>query len=159
ETTKQLSIFNGHKYYVMSVKYGSGMTCGSRHTILSGSHDKSVRLWDIRSGQQTQVFNGHIDTVMCVEYSPFAIKNASDVISSNVVCSGSLDNTIRFWDVRSNKSELYLIKGDGKEEGRVYCLKFVSLKKKVSDNEQNLNDECGIYLYYGLHNGSICVWE
>ncbi|ETO31901.1 hypothetical protein RFI_05215, partial [Reticulomyxa filosa] len=114
------------------------------------------RLWDIRSDQQIQMFNGHIDTVMCVEYSPFV--NGFVGGSSNVICSGSYDNTIRFWDIRSNKNELHVIKGNEKEESRVYCLKFVPLKKKGHNNEQKLNDYCDICLCYGLHNGPICVW-
>ncbi|ETO02679.1 hypothetical protein RFI_34734, partial [Reticulomyxa filosa] len=46
--------------------------------------------------------------------------------NSNVICSGSIDNTIRFWDIRSNKNELHMIKGDEKEEdGIIYKKKNV----------------------------------
>ncbi|ETO11164.1 hypothetical protein RFI_26212 [Reticulomyxa filosa] len=105
ETTKQLNIFKGHTDYVNSVKYGSNELL---NTILSGSSDHSVRLWDIRSGQQIQMFNEHTSLVHAVEYSPFLIKNNDEVIggNSNVICSGSWDNTIRFWDIRSNEKEL-----------------------------------------------------
>ncbi|ETO32583.1 hypothetical protein RFI_04534 [Reticulomyxa filosa] len=98
------------------------------NTILSGSRDTSVRLWDIRSGQQIQVFNRHTDQVLSVEYSPFVIKNG--IGNSNVICSGSLDNAIRFWDIRSNKNQLYMIK-ENKEYYEIYCLKFIRLKKKI----------------------------
>ncbi|ETO08788.1 WD-repeat protein [Reticulomyxa filosa] len=98
------------------------------NTILSGSNDKSVRLCDIRSGEQIQVFNGHTNTIWAVEYSPFVIKNSSG--NSNVICSGSLDNTIRFWDIRSNKNELFMIKGDDREDCGILCIKFIELKKK-----------------------------
>ncbi|ETN98526.1 NACHT and WD40 domain protein, partial [Reticulomyxa filosa] len=114
ETTKQLSVFKGHKNFVMSVKYGSNELL---NTILSGSEDKSVRLWDIRSGQQIQVL---MDIKYCVNSSG----------NSNVICSGSDDNTIRFWDIRSNKNELYVIKGNAKIDGGILCLKFIGLKKK-----------------------------
>ncbi|ETO24592.1 hypothetical protein RFI_12567, partial [Reticulomyxa filosa] len=98
----------------------------------------------IRSGQQIQVFNGHTHMVYAVEYSPFVIKNS--IGNSNVICSGSGDNTIRFWDIRSNKNELYMIKGD---DG-IICLKFIALKKKDKAYDSNL---C-----YGLSNGSIHIW-
>ncbi|ETO09296.1 hypothetical protein RFI_28091, partial [Reticulomyxa filosa] len=54
----------------------------------------------------------------------------NNIGNSNVICSGSSDNTIRFWDIRSNKNELYMIKGDEKEDCGIYCLKFIRLKKK-----------------------------
>ncbi|ETO11721.1 hypothetical protein RFI_25655, partial [Reticulomyxa filosa] len=153
ETTKQFNIFNGHTDYVNSVKYGSNELL---NTILSGSGDESVRLWDIRSGQQIQVFNGH-EHVLYVEYSPFVIKNS--IGNSNVICYGSSDSTIRFWDIRSNKEELYVIKGseDEDEDDGIRCLKFVSLKKKVNNNEQKSKDDCGVHLYYGSTNSQICT--
>ncbi|ETO19232.1 WD-40 repeat protein [Reticulomyxa filosa] len=138
ETTKQLIAFNGHKYAVKSVKYGSnelGNICCA-NTILSGSNDKSIRLWDIRSGQQIQIFNGHTSDVNDVAYSPFFVKSRNGtVINSNVICSGSLDNTIRFWDIRSSKKELYVIKGGygvlfafGDEYiSMMYSLKFIKI--------------------------------
>ncbi|ETO13475.1 G-protein beta WD-40 repeats containing protein [Reticulomyxa filosa] len=142
ETTKQSIIFEGHGDHVKKI-------IGYSNTILSGSNDKSVRLWDIRSGQQIQVFKGHVDYVNAVEYLPFVIKNGSDVIgdSSNVICSGSMDNTIRFWDIRSNKNGLYMIKGDKEDEG-IRSLKFLSLQKKEKENEYQKNDYC-FNLCYG----------
>ncbi|ETO11477.1 WD-40 repeat protein [Reticulomyxa filosa] len=125
ETTKQFNVFKGHKGSVYSVKYGSNEL---RSTILSGSEDNSVRLWDIRLGKQIQIFNGHTYWVMAVEYSPFVVNNIEVGGNSNVICSGSIDNTIRFWDIRSNKKELYLINGDEKDSG-ILCLKFLQLKK------------------------------
>ncbi|ETO35339.1 WD-40 repeat protein [Reticulomyxa filosa] len=100
----------GHTDYVKNVKYGSNELF---NLILSDSNDTSVRLWDIRSGQQNQVFNGHLDIVTSVDYTPFKIKN--NIGNSNVICSGSWDNTIRFWDIRSNRNELYVIEGNANE--------------------------------------------
>ncbi|ETO00692.1 WD-40 repeat-containing protein [Reticulomyxa filosa] len=148
ETTKQFNVFKGHTYFVRSVKYGSNELL---NTILSGSRDKSVRMWDIRSGEQIQVFNGHTSWVWCVEYSPFVIKN--NIGNSNVICSGSEDNTIRFWDIRSNKNELFMIKGDEKDDG-ISCLKFIGLKKKERTN----NVKYASSLCYGSWKSSIHIW-
>ncbi|ETO36062.1 WD-repeat protein, partial [Reticulomyxa filosa] len=108
--------------------------------------DESIRLWDIRSGEQIQVFNGHTGQVFAVEYSPFVIKNS--IGNSNVICSGSYDSTIYFWDIRSNKNQLYVIKGDD-ENGGIMCLKFLQLKK--NENKKKINDDigCCINLCYG----------
>ncbi|ETO05120.1 hypothetical protein RFI_32276 [Reticulomyxa filosa] len=160
EKTKSFIIFKGHIGSVMSVRYGSnelGIN-GGANTILSGSIDKSVRLWDIRSGQQIQVFNGHMRSISAVDYSPFIVNNIEVGSSSNVICSGSYDNTIRFWDIRSNKNELHAIKGNDKIDDGILCLKFVSLKRKRKDSRNNDSNVCGVNLCYGLWSGSVCIW-
>ncbi|ETO32497.1 hypothetical protein RFI_04621, partial [Reticulomyxa filosa] len=98
--------------------------------------------WDIRSGQQIQVFSGHSNWVYAVEYSPFVVNIKAVGGNSNVICSASKDNTIRFWDIRSNKNQLYTINAfdnDNDDDG-ITCLKFVSLRKKRKCNKQKLND-------------------
>ncbi|ETN97979.1 hypothetical protein RFI_39543 [Reticulomyxa filosa] len=94
--------------------------------------------------------------VNTVEYSPFVIKNSSEISGScsNVICSASDDNTIRFWDIRSNKKELYLIEGD-KEDNGIICLKFISLKKKLKNNRQKLSGDYDVNLFYGSCKGLI----
>ncbi|ETO10741.1 hypothetical protein RFI_26636 [Reticulomyxa filosa] len=125
----------------MSVKYGSNELID---TVLSGSSDKTVRLWDIRSGKQVQVFNGHMDIVWAVEYSPLVVNNINIGGSSNVICFGSYDKTIRFWDIRSNKKELHVVNRDDKDGG-IKCLKFLKLRKNI-------------YLCHGSNNGYIHIW-
>ncbi|ETO33918.1 WD-repeat protein, partial [Reticulomyxa filosa] len=149
ETTKQLIVFNGHEDFVRSVKYGSNelVNIGCANTILSGSDDKSIRLWDIRSGEQVQKFDGHTHWVIAVDYSPFTVDNFDIGGSSNVICSASVDCTIRFWDIRSNKSELYAF---NEQRNGVFCLKFLQLKKSN-------NDSGGIYLCYGSTRGPIHI--
>ncbi|ETO05500.1 hypothetical protein RFI_31897 [Reticulomyxa filosa] len=157
ETAEQLNVFKGHKQEVISIKYGlNGLgNIGGANTILSGSVDESVRLWDIRSGQQIQVFNGHTNYVNTVEYSPFVVDNIEVGCNSNVICSGSLDNTIRFWDIRSNKKELYVIKGGNEDNDGITCFKFLQLK---NDSKTNNSNGCEINLCYGSWKGPICIW-
>ncbi|ETO00413.1 hypothetical protein RFI_37034, partial [Reticulomyxa filosa] len=99
-----------------------------------------------------QIFDGHEDYVYAVEYSPFVINDSID--NSNVICSGSIDNTIRFWDIRSNKNELYMIKGDKKEDFGILCFKFITLRNKKETN----NDTYDLNLCYGSSNGPIRIW-
>ncbi|ETO05671.1 WD-40 repeat-containing protein [Reticulomyxa filosa] len=188
QTYKSLYIFNGHTKSIRCVDISSlqsnnnknkmndiGVIGGNGYTICSGSSDHTIRIWDIETTKQLIVFKGHkydvnsvkygsnelrhTNNVHVVEYLPFTIKIDDEVIggNSNVICSGSSDNTIRFWDIRSNKKELYMIKGDENDNG-ITCLTFVSLKKKVKNNEQRSKDNYGIYLYYGSKKGPIRVW-
>ncbi|ETO01094.1 hypothetical protein RFI_36346 [Reticulomyxa filosa] len=117
-----------------------------------------VRLWDVRSGQQIQVFNIHSDWVNTVEYSPFVTDNNEISGISNVICSGSDDNTICFWDIRSNKDVLYVIKGNDEEDIGIISLKFLQLTNTEKKRKSNKDCNCGFYFCYGSSNGPIRIW-
>ena len=60
------------------------------HRIVSGSQDRSVRLWDVETGQQIgQPLEGHADHVNSVSFSP----------DGRRIVSGSKDQTVRLWDI------------------------------------------------------------
>ena len=63
-------------------------------TIVSGSEDKTVRLWDIRTGKPIgQALKGHSDSVTSVTFSP----------NGKTIASASRDKTIRLWDICTEK--------------------------------------------------------
>ncbi|ETO09926.1 WD-40 repeat protein [Reticulomyxa filosa] len=154
ETTKELTVFKGHEGCVRSVKYLQYEI----NTICSGSHDKSIRLWDIRSNKEIYVFKGHTHCVYAIECSPFVRSNNNNtIINSNIICSASHDNTIRFWDIRTNK-QLHVIKGNENEEGGISSITFSPLKNKVKASKNTDGRVCSINLCYGSYKGPICIW-
>ena len=76
----------GHNHYVTSVAFSPD----GRH-IVSGSHDKTVRVWDAQTGQSiTDPLKGHKDCVTSVAFSP----------NGRHIVSGSDDKTFRVWDAQ-----------------------------------------------------------
>ena len=78
---------NGHAGTVNYVGFKEDKT-----HLVSASSDKTVTYWDIPSQSSINVFEEHDDY----------IKTAA--ISSNLLFSGSFDQTIKVWDPRMNKS-------------------------------------------------------
>jgi hypothetical protein len=56
---------------------------------LSGSRDKTLKLWEVSSGHCLRTFKGHTDPVISVFLS----------VDGHYALSGSLDKTIKLWDV------------------------------------------------------------
>jgi len=61
ETRRRIASMKGHTDLVLTVAFSPD---GSR--IAPGSRDKTVRIWDVQTGRQTQGYHGHEDKVVSV---------------------------------------------------------------------------------------------
>ena len=64
--------------------------------IASGSHDQTVRLWDVETGKQIRMLRGHQDNITFLSFSP----------DGSTLISISRDMTINFWDITSGELKL-----------------------------------------------------
>ena len=78
-----LCTLRGHSHDVSAVAYSPDGT-----KIVSGSGDKTVRVWDAVTGTLINTLQGHSEYVSAVAYSPDGTK----------IVSGSWDKTVRVWD-------------------------------------------------------------
>ena len=60
--------------------------------IVSGSRDRTVRLWDRQGNPIFEPFKGHENDVTSVAFSP----------DGQTIVSGSSDGTVRLWDIRND---------------------------------------------------------
>ncbi len=60
---------------------------------VSGSNDKTLRLWDVMQDRLIKEMKGHTDKVWSAAFSP----------DGRHIASGSLDKTIRLWDAKTGK--------------------------------------------------------
>jgi WD40 repeat protein len=70
------------------------VTPDGRH-VVSDSHDKTLRVWELATGDTKTTFQGHTSWVNAVAVTP----------DGRYVVSGSLDNTLRVWDLATGESK------------------------------------------------------
>ena len=84
----QIKELSGHKKRIYTLDWLT-----NSNTLISGSVDTTIRLWDITS-DNFQEFKNHNDSVTQIKSSP---------IDPNQFISASSDKHIKLWDIRTNK--------------------------------------------------------
>jgi WD40 repeat protein len=90
----------GHEGEISAIAFGiaslNTMT-PDKQILASGSHDKSIKIWNLQTGKLICTFGSlltwgaHKETVSCLAFSP----------DGQTVVSGSHDGTIKFWDLQT----------------------------------------------------------
>ncbi|MBN4003713.1 NB-ARC domain-containing protein [Nostoc sp. LPT] len=82
----QLLTLEGHTNWIRSVAFSP-----DGEILVSGSDDKTVRLWNTTTGQFLRSLQGHKERVWSVAFSP----------DGKTVASSSEDKTVRLWNVHT----------------------------------------------------------
>ena len=81
-------LLGGHADGVNDMKISA-----SANTLLSGSNDQSVLLWDLRTGKCVRNMEGHSQSVLSVDMDG----------PCRTAVSGSVDKTVKLWDLGSGR--------------------------------------------------------
>ena len=93
-TKKETKIGLGHTEIIRSIAVSP-----NNQRVVSGSNDKTVKIWDSESGSLIHTLAGHTGWV-----------NSVAVIDNQRVVSGSRDKTVKIWDSESG-SLIHTLKG------------------------------------------------
>jgi WD40 repeat protein len=157
----------GHEHDITSVAISS-----DGQTIISGSSDKTIRLWDKHGNPIGQTFVGHEDAVTSVAISP----------DSQFIVSGSSDQTVRLWDKQDNPigqrllrhdfpvtavaispDREYIVSGSGDQtvrlwdtQGNLICQPFVGHEDAVTTVAISPDGE---YIVSGSQDKTLRLWD
>ena len=82
-----IQTLTGHAGWIKSIE----ITCNENH-LLSCSHDKTIKLWNLEDGTCVRTFQGHTEYVYCIRAN-----------ADGKVISGSSDKSVKIWDLNSGK--------------------------------------------------------
>jgi WD40 repeat protein len=111
------------------IVYDVAVTPGGKYAI-SGSWDKTLRVWDIETWECIRTLTGHTDSVFALAVTP----------DGKYVISASKDKTLRVWDIETWEC-IRTLKG---YEAAVTDLAVTPYGRRA---------------IFGLHNGEIRVWD
>ena len=164
---KPLKSLHGHNHFVSSLALNSDNT-----KLVSGSWDKTIRLWDIASCKSDLLFKGHTKDVLSVGFSH----------DERLIFSGGMDNSLKYWNTKGD------LRYDNTQfNGWVSCILNIQKGKsnyiavgcwdgtvKILNSEYNLDreipggeyavtslstDDDGDFLFIGYKDGTVVVYN
>ena len=90
--------------------------------MVSGSWDKTIRVWDLKTGECTKILRAHVNGVRCLQVTGNTMVSGASGEPNHCLPKVDFypDKIIFVWNLALAQCEL-ILKG---HEGGVYCLQF-----------------------------------
>jgi len=89
-----IGTLQGHTQSITSLCVGANDAC-----VISASRDKTIKMWDLETGECTATLHGHVNhiTSVCITFN------------SRRIISGSMDKLIKIWDIDTGSCNQTLV--------------------------------------------------
>jgi WD40 repeat protein len=105
--------YKGHKDLIQCVKFSK-----DSRILVSGSLDKTICVWEVKTGHCLNVLEGHVDGVMCVDIAD----------DNSEIVSGARDGIVKIWELITGMTIANLTLDHGQNRGAVRSIAFTSNK-------------------------------
>lgn len=138
ENYQLLGSIREHKYYISSL----AITPDNK-TLVSGSCDGTVKIWNLTTGELLHNLTDHSSEVWSVAITP----------NGETLVSGSQDSTVKIWNLQTGEL-LNTISGYSKYQGVVCAVaispdgKFIACSRdNCNENDNNRENECIVQIW------------
>lgn len=99
---------NGHTDGIMCLQFNESLSHPAFPVVITGSYDRTARIWNMDTGEELRVLRGHTRGVRCLQFDEAKL------------ITGSMDRTLKIWNWRTGALIRTL---EGHTEG-IVCLNF-----------------------------------
>ncbi|KAI7015795.1 small nucleolar ribonucleoprotein-like protein complex subunit [Hortaea werneckii] len=182
ESGEAIGVLRGHKRGVWSVAFSppstpalttgeSGGASSSKGMVVTGSGDKTVRVWSLSDYSCLRTFEGHVNSVLKVVWLPPPKDSRSKSSRGVQVASAAGDGLVKVWDAQEGECAATL----DNHIDRVWALAVkpspITGKESVKgqssedtamvegDEEQSASDEPTLELVSGSADSTLTFWN
>ncbi|KAJ9475417.1 F-box protein MET30 [Pseudozyma hubeiensis] len=101
-------ILTGHTDGIMCLQFNENLAHPAFPVVITGSYDRTARIWNLETGEMLRVLEGHTRGVRCLQFDEAKL------------ITGSMDRTLKIWNWRTGALMRTL---EGHTEG-IVCLHF-----------------------------------
>ncbi|KAI8966970.1 WD40-repeat-containing domain protein [Mycotypha africana] len=91
----------GHEGGVWALDF---MKIGEETVLVTGGCDRTVRVWNLSTGELLHILEGHVSTIRCLALRKGPTATSTDDNNQpNIVVTGSRDTSLRIWNIDSGE--------------------------------------------------------
>ncbi|KAF8610191.1 WD40 repeat-like protein [Ceratobasidium sp. AG-I] len=177
----------GHTDGVMCLQFNEGLCHPSFPVLITGSYDRTARVWNMETGVEVQCLQGHSRAIRALQFDAAKLITASmdhtlkvwnwrngtcvrtleghteGVVclnyDSNVLASGSVDTTVKVWNFRTG--ECFTLRGhrDWVNAVQLWDGPGSEAKGSVGAGGRELELDPGKMLFSASDDGTIRLWD
>lgn len=168
ESGESVGVLRGHKRGVWSVAFSppatpaipgeSGSSSGTRGMAVTGSGDKTVKIWSLNDYSCLRTFEGHTNSILKVVWLPVSKNSGKRGERGLQVASAAGDGLVKVWDAQSGECAATL----DNHIDRVWALAVKSnrsaLAKPASTEDDEDTQEPPVELISGSADATLTFW-